>query len=163
MQLALDVRVRLIKTLRRLAQVLIDLNVSDRSQREYQRSRNERALTDALHFDPSGDPDELFKRDHKILAFPAASRLQEVAGEDAVLISRGELRALVHRRSEGDFRPKRDQSSLELLTMLGLLRSLAVKRREGDVPAVTERAGRKRPIPHWQAALVEKTPRAVDH
>ena len=47
--------------------------------------------------------------------------------------------------------------------MFGLPRSLAVERREGDVPAVTEHTGRKRPIPQRQAALVKKTPRAVDH
>ena len=91
MLLALDVGVRLIKTLRHLAQALIDLNVTDRPQRERQRSRNERTLTDALDFDPSGDLDELFERDHKILALPAASGLQEVASEDAVLIPRCEL------------------------------------------------------------------------
>ena len=48
MQLALDIGVRLIKMLRRLAQVLIDLNVSDRPYRERQRSRNKRTLTDTL-------------------------------------------------------------------------------------------------------------------
>ena len=47
--------------------------------------------------------------------------------------------------------------------MLGLPRSLAVERCEGDVPALTERTGRKRPIPHRQAALVKKTSRAVDY
>ena len=51
---------------------------------------------------------ELFKRDHKVNAFPAASGLQEVAREDAVLVALGELHALMHRRSEGDFRLKQD-------------------------------------------------------
>ena len=38
-----------------------------------------------------------------------------------------------------------------------------MERRKGDVPAMTERAGRERPVPQRQAALVEQTACAVYH
>ena len=69
-------------------------------------------LKDTLHFHLSGDRDELLKKDNQVFAFQAVSWLQKVASEDAVFVWWGELRALVHRQSEGDSRPKQDQLSL---------------------------------------------------
>ena len=53
MQRALDVGVSLFMKFKRVAQVFIDLNVSDCSQRKRQKSQNKCALTDALLFNPS--------------------------------------------------------------------------------------------------------------
>ena len=38
-----------------------------------------------------------------------------------------------------------------------------MERRQGDVPTVTERAGRERPVSQRQAALVQQTASAVYH
>ena len=51
----------------------------------------------------------------------------------------------------------------ELVSMFGLPGSLTVESRKRDISAMTECAGRERPISQRQPALVKKASGAIDH